>query len=66
MKLSSVVDDEMAGEKFFDLKIRPYSSLKDMEYDCVMVTSYLRRDSIYKELLDAGVRDEDIKVIFRQ
>jgi DNA-binding MarR family transcriptional regulator len=66
MELISVVDEEMAGKEFFDLKIQPFKALKDMEHDCVMVTSYLRRESIYSELLRVGVKEEDIKVIFRQ
>lgn len=65
MELRNVVDGEMAGNKFFDLKILPLKALKDMEYDCVMVTSYLRRESIYRELLKLGVKDNDIKVIFK-
>lgn len=66
MELVSVVDDEMAGEKFFDLEIQPLNAINDTKHDCVMVTSHLRRESIYKELLSLGVKDSDIKVIFKQ
>jgi DNA-binding MarR family transcriptional regulator len=66
MELVSVVDDEMAGEKFFDLEIQPLNAINDTEHDCVMVTSHLRRESIYSELLKVGVKEEDIKVIFKQ
>jgi DNA-binding MarR family transcriptional regulator len=66
MKLLSVVDDEMAGNKFFGWEIKPFKALKNMKYDCVMVTSYVRRKSIYKKLLQNGVDSGDIKVIFKQ
>jgi hypothetical protein len=35
-----------------------------MEYDCIVITSYLKRNSIYRGLLKSGVAESDIKIIF--
>jgi DNA-binding MarR family transcriptional regulator len=64
MELSGVVDEELAGKKFFGRDIRPISGIQGMEYDCVVVTSYLKRDKIYKDLLGNKTPKENIKVVF--
>ena len=64
MELSGVVDEELAGRKFFGRDIMPISGLQAMEYDCVVVTSYLKREEIYKDLLCNKTPKENIKSIF--
>jgi DNA-binding MarR family transcriptional regulator len=64
MELSGVVDEELAGRKFFGRDIMPISGIQAMEYDCVVVTSYLKREKIYKDLLGNKTPKENIKVIF--
>jgi DNA-binding MarR family transcriptional regulator len=64
MELSGVVDEELAGKKFFGRDIMPISGIQAMEYDCVVVTSYLKREKIYKELLGNKTPEGNIKVIF--
>lgn len=64
IELVCVVDEDMAGKKFFKKTIFPVSQVKNIGYDCILVTSYLKRQKIYDELTALGVRDRDIKVIF--
>ncbi len=64
LELSGVADANASGKKFFGRDIKPIMAIKDMSYDCIVVTSYLKSDEIYQELLRNGIRDNDIKVIF--
>ncbi len=64
IELSGVIDEEMAGKKFFGRGIKPSAAIDNMAYDCVVVTSYLKREKIYKKLISSKVRKENIKVIF--
>lgn len=64
MELTGVVDNDLAGKKFFGRDIKPISKIRGMEYDCIVVTSYLKRENIYKELLENEMPDEKIKNIF--
>jgi hypothetical protein len=36
----------------------------EFEYDCIVITSYLKREQIYNKLLDVNTPEKDIKVIF--
>ncbi len=64
MKLTGVVDVDRVGKKFFGSYISPIGAIDDMSYDCIVVTSYLKRESIYMELLSNGVDKKDIRIIF--
>ncbi len=64
MELVGVVDGEAAGKKFFGKNIKALSSIKEMNYDFIIVSSYLKRNEIFHELLKNGVKKEVIKVIF--
>lgn len=65
MELSGVVDgNEMAGKKFFGREIKPVGDIGSLDYDCIVVVSYLKRKAIYEELLRNKVDKADIKIIF--
>jgi len=64
IELSGVVDEEMAGKEFFGRGIKHCDSIDNTTYDCIVVTSYLKREEIYKKLISSKVPKEDIKVIF--
>jgi len=66
LKLTGVVDSDKVGEMFFGQKIRPLDELKNLEYDSVVVTSYLKRNQIYEALLGTGVHINNIKTIFTE
>lgn len=65
MKLAGVIDDQKAGRRFFGLDIKPLDAAKDIEYDHIVVTSYLHRERIYKKLLNGGLDGRTIRTIFK-
>lgn len=64
IELSGVVDEEAAGKDFFGRDIKPFEGIEELTFDCVVVTSYLKREMIHKKLIGSRVRKEDIRVIF--
>ena len=64
MELSGIVDEERSGKDFFGARIQSFETIQGMSYDCIVVTSYLKKEKIFKELLAHGVKESDIKVIF--
>jgi len=64
LELAGVVDADKVGEVFFGRKISPLTGLKDMEYDSIVVTSYLKREIILRALLDHGIEEKNIQTIF--
>ncbi len=61
LELAGVIDREKAGEEFFGREIRTFDALTNWEYDCVVITSYLQREKIHKELLERGVPKRSIR-----
>ncbi len=64
LELVGVVDPEKEGAVFFGEKIKPLGALRTLKYDCVVVTSYLQKDTIYDALIKLGVDKKDIRRIF--
>ncbi len=64
LQLAGVVDDELKGGKFFGSDVWPLDAVGSMSYDCIVVTSYLKRNGIYASLLGAGTPEHEIKSIF--
>jgi len=65
LELVGVVDDDMAGKKFFGFEISPLDAIDGMSFDCVVVTTHLKRDAIHKGLLGLGISKQNIRVIFK-
>lgn len=55
IELIAVVDGEMENKSFLGKKIRPIAELKAMNYDRVIVASFLKEKELYSELLKTGV-----------
>jgi DNA-binding MarR family transcriptional regulator len=64
LELAGVLDDELAGKKFFGRDIKKICEITAMNSDCVVVTSYLKREKIYIDLLGNKTPKENIKSIF--
>ena len=64
LELAGVVDSDRAGEMFFGKNINPLSELQNMEYDSVVITSYLKREAIHQTLRDQGIEEKKIRTIF--
>jgi len=65
IELSGVIDEELAGKKFFGNEIKPFSAIAGIKHDRIVVTSYLKREQIYNKLIGSKVRKENIKVVFK-
>jgi DNA-binding MarR family transcriptional regulator len=63
MELTSIVDEEKVGNDFFGMKIASMNALDNIDYDFIVVTSYVNRDKNLKDLLGIGISKEKIKVI---
>ncbi len=64
LKLVGVLDNERVGDNFFNLVIKPLKNAPDMDHDVIIVSSYLKRNAIYKELTNAKINKKNIKIIF--
>jgi DNA-binding MarR family transcriptional regulator len=64
LNLIAVVDSERPGENFFNITILPLKAITDMEYDRVIVTSYLKQDAYFAKLVNIGIKKNRIKNIF--
>lgn len=60
IELVAVVDMAKQGAKFFGYSPMMIQNLKDINYERVVVTSFLKEDELYSELLKTGVPPEKI------
>jgi len=64
LELIGVIDNDKAGSKFFNREVRPLDGVSGLRYDCIVVTTYLKRDAIKRELVKLGVQAKVLRVIF--
>ena len=65
LELVAVVNNmEETRGNFFGMKVHPFSAITGMSYDGVVVTTYLKKDLVYQELITNGVNKKDIRSIF--
>lgn len=64
IRFAGIVDIEHAGKDFFKYKIMPFEKIKEIGADYIIISSFLKRDEIYRKLLDDGIFPEKIKTIF--
>ncbi len=63
LSLSGVVDNEAHEKKFFGRDVCRIDDLDKMDYDMILVVSYLKREKIYAALLQHAAHDS-IRIIF--
>jgi DNA-binding MarR family transcriptional regulator len=61
---AGIVDSELVEKDFFKYRIMPFEKIKEIDADYIIVSSFLRRDEIYKRLIEEGILPEKIKSIF--
>lgn len=66
IELAGVVDTGAKDQSFLDQSIRPLEHLKRLDYDRVIVTSFIKEDELYAELLKAGIPPEKIRLRNKQ
>jgi len=64
LELIGVVDDSKAGNGFFSFTVRSFKELSDMQYDRIIVTSYVNRNEINRKLLASDIEQKNISNIF--
>ncbi|MFA4828083.1 MAG: winged helix-turn-helix transcriptional regulator [Thermodesulfovibrionales bacterium] len=64
IEFEGIVDNEPDGRDFFRYRIMPFERVKEINADFVIVSSFLRRDAIYKRLIEEGILPDKIKSIF--
>lgn len=64
LKLVGILDEELAGKDFFGNEIKHMNFIENLDYDSIVITSYLKRDKLYKELLKHGAANKNIRTVF--
>ena len=64
LKLAGVVDSDHGNRTFFKHAILPFGRIKELKADCVLLSSFVKRDEIYQQLIAAGIPPESIKTVF--
>lgn len=65
LELAAVVDTtEDAGKDFFGRKVLDITAIAETPHDCVVITTYVKKDRVYQELIKNGVKKKDIRSIF--
>jgi len=64
LRLVGVLDGDRAGEAFFQRKIQPASAVRDIDHDAIVITSYVRRAAIHRELIALGADQTKIRLLF--
>lgn len=60
MELAGVVDDFKVGKDFFGKKVAGIESLKNLDFDRVLITALSSKEEIYKRLVNSGIHEEKI------
>ena len=64
IEFAGIVDNDREGKDFFKYKVMPFERIKETGADIIVVTSFLKRDEIYKKLMEADISPESISSIF--
>jgi len=64
IRFAGIVDIERTGKDFFKYKIMPLERIREINADFVIVSSFLKRDEVYKKLIEEGIHPEKVKSIF--
>jgi DNA-binding MarR family transcriptional regulator len=62
LELLDVVDDAAAGRNFFGRTVKKLEAIRDMRFDIILVSSYVKRNELYKQLIKLGVSKDVIRM----
>jgi len=62
--LAGVFDDAKKGSKFFKTVVMPFHEIHSIDYDRVVMSTFIRREEVYQSLLKNRVSDEKILAIY--
>lgn len=64
IELAGAFDDTKKGSKFFKTTVLPIDEIHSIEYDRVILSTFLRRDMVYQSLLENRVPKDRILAIY--
>ena len=64
IELAGAFDDTKKGTKFFKSVVMPFHEIHSTEYDRVILSTFLRREEVYRRLMENGVSGETILAIY--
>jgi DNA-binding MarR family transcriptional regulator len=64
LELAGVVDTDRAGELFFRKEIKTVEHVKNFPNEQIVITSYLKSEMLVKALLQNGIDEKRIKIVF--
>lgn len=64
VSFAGVFDDVKKGSIFFKTTVLPINKIQTLDYDMVVLSTFLRREAVYQSLLENGVPDEKILAIY--
>jgi DNA-binding MarR family transcriptional regulator len=64
IELAGVFDDTKKGTKFFKSVVMPFDEIHSTEYDRVILSTFLKREEVYRRLLENSVSGEMILAIY--
>ena len=64
IELTGVFDDEKKGGVFFKKTVIPFQDMHSIAYENVILSTYLKRERVYRQLLESGVLQEKILAIY--
>ena len=60
----AALDNDKTGKSFFRHKILPLEELKNVKTECIIITSFIKRERLFNQLVETGVKREMIKSIY--
>ena len=65
IELAGIVDDGRSERSFFKTTVKPVEDISGIDYDVVVLTTFLKRNALYKKLIDNNVDPVTIKTIYQ-
>ena len=64
IELAGAFDDAKKGSKFFKTVVMPFDEIHTVDYDRVILSTFLRREEVYQSLMENRVSDEKVLAIY--
>jgi DNA-binding MarR family transcriptional regulator len=65
IELAGIVDDAESEKNFFKTTVKPLKDINGIDCDMVVLTTFLKRNDVYKRLIDNGVDPGRIRTIYQ-
>jgi DNA-binding MarR family transcriptional regulator len=62
--LEGVVDENSKRAKFFKIPVLPFNDIKNIDYQKIIITTFVKREYVYQKLIEYDVPSEKIQTIY--